>query len=349
MRASPKLWTVATLSLLSAAGCKTGSQPSFWPFNKTPAYSNWSKTPPAADGTSHSDLPSQQANGAAPAYDPNAGYAGQTATPAGATDPNGYSSVDYSNPAGARGATNQGYPGTGSPQQGQYGAYEQQQSGGTAGGNPYAAGSQGSPQYTADSRYGTPASGGAGGAGYDTGSRYDAQTNPGGDRYAPTGNQYSSPGGDRYAAPADRYNPAASDAGDNAGASTGAANPADPTWAPGKSDYVPGNTDYQPRGAKPYQSPAGQYRSNPNSPSSSWRPGGTKDYQSNNSGGATRAGLTGGAAAGDTQNVSYDAPGDADTNPLPAGGDSAPLGDRYSQPAATSAGGYGPNGGPVRR
>ncbi|HVC93353.1 MAG TPA: hypothetical protein VND64_06660 [Pirellulales bacterium] len=350
MRAFPTLWTTATLCLLGAAGCKTGSQTGFWPWSKTPAYSNWSKSPPA-DGKAHADpnLPSSQT--AAPPYDPSAGYAGQAQPAGGATNPNnGYSPIDYNTPPGSA-AANQGYAGAGAPQQGPYS--DQQQTGGAAGGNQYVGAGQGGARYdqTADARYGNSASGGAGGAGYDTGSRYDTQANSGGDRYAPTqGSRYASPGGDRYAAPADRYAAPASGASDHsAGAPAGGNSNADPAYTPGTTDYVPGNTDYQPNGVPPYQSPAGPYRSNPNSPSSTWRPGGTKDYQSNNSGASTRAGLNGGTAAGGAQNVSYDAPNDVDNDATPAGGDNAPLGDRYSQPAATSAGGYGQNGGPVRR
>jgi hypothetical protein len=351
MRASPTLWTVATLSLLSAVGCQSGSRPSIWPFNKTPSYSNWSKTPPA-EGTPHADpsLPSQ-AGGAAPAFNPNTGYAGQNVPTGGATDPNGYTPVDYNAPVGSAvaGAPNQGYPSAGSTQQGPYGSNEQQQTGAVTAPNSYAGGgAQGGypPERTADARYGShPAAGGASAAGYDTGSPYDAPANQGGDHYAPTqGDRYSAPSNGRYAAPADRYNTSASDA------SAGASNPADPAWEPGKSDYVPGKTDYQPRGAKPYQSPGGQYRSDPNAPSSNWRPGGTKDYPATNSGASTRAGFNGGAAAGgDAQKASYDASRYTDTGATTAGGESAPLGDRYGAPAATTAGGYGQDGGPMRR
>jgi hypothetical protein len=352
MRASPAYWMMATLFLLSAAGCTSGGRPNFWPFNKgTTQYSNWSKTPPEA-GTQHADSRDSlsQTQGAAPPY------AGQT-TSAGATDPNGYAPVHYDAPVGTAGAApnTQGYAGTVPANGGGYGSRDLR--GPAVSNNPYASGGgvAHGDQYdqAADRRYGNSAAVGGNGAGYDTGSPYDTPSNPVGERYASPGDRYSTQSDERFATPTGRYNqpPTGAGSNDNAnGAPGGTGNLADPAWQPGKSDYVPGGTDYNPPGVKPYKSPADPYRSNPSAPgASSWRPGGTTDYRATNSNASTRTAWDGGDSS--TRPANYVSPRNPADTAAPTGGDGyddPAVGDRYSRPAANTAGGYDANGA-VRR
>jgi hypothetical protein len=231
--------------------------------------------------------------------------------------------------------------------------------------NPYAggvaagAGAQAGGGYdqVTDRRYENPAAHGVSNAGYDTGSSYDAQAGQVGDRYSTVGGRYATHSDDRYAPPANRYNQPSGGAGwgDNSGSSPGATGgPSDPPFQPGSTGYTPGQTDYNPPGAKPYRSPATPYRSSLNAPgASTWRPGNTKDYRTVQSGAPTRTAWEQSPAdAGAAQQASYDAPRYGDNLARPTAGDGfehVDVGDRYSQPAATTAGGYDQSGLPLRR
>ena len=266
------------------------------------------------------------------------GYGGATGGGYGAAATGGYAGGgQVNNPyagAGATGGT--GYNDYQAQQQGGYGTQQTtggyqtagagyQSSGGgyqTAGGYQGGAATDpagGNPAYsTADARYGQP-------QGYDnaaSSSGANSQYNAGGAGYVggattPEQSPYSQ----------------ASDAAWSQGATT-----------PGNTGYQPGATGYNPPGTQPYQSPAGNYNSDPNATQADphYRPGGTSDYTPG-AGGATNGAATSYAS---TAAGNYGAGGYAETSAAPASRyPAAPTEDRYGRPTTANASAAGTTGG----
>lgn len=349
MQASLARWAVVTLSTLGAIGCQ-GAKPGWWPGHKGPVYSNSSTTPPAGlPQQPYSQQQGQQQPQLAPAYMDQAAY-GQ---PGAQGAQNGYSTaggypIGNANPqdqyAGAAGGANaaspydqaysQQQPNGAYPENYQTGAapaggyagqpagYSQAQPYAQPGGNPYAganpAGGYEQPR-TADARYQAGAPGG-----YGTNSPYDTNAYNGG-----------------YSGQDPNIQPGAAAGGYQ---QTPAQADQQQQYQPGNTGYQPGNTGYAPPGVAPYQSPGGNYSTDPNATSQAdphYRPGSTGDYAPATSPAAATASNGFAPAAG-----TGSAPASAARYPQAGAGPAADASaqqqvDRYGRPIQEATGPYG--------